>query len=482
MPSRVPLNAGAYTARSLIANCQRCVNLIPEINPQDTGPPVVVTHNLTPGLTPLIQPSTGTVRGMWRASNGALIVVIGANVYFVDLVINFGWTLMGTIAQGTTPVSMADNGAVGVIVDGTAKGYYWVVGNTVLFPIVDAAFYGANFVCYLDGYFIFNRPATNQFYVSPVFWNGTDALDPLYIASKIGGPDQIIAVASIHRELWLIGQITSEVWFNSGAADFPFERLPGVFVDHGMIRGWSIAQADESLLWLGRDRQGQLIVFQSDQYNAVRVSNHALEFEMQQYEPFVDAIGFCYQQEGHTFYVLVFPTADKTWVYDLATKLWHERTWTDGDGVEHRHRANCALNVYNRIICGDWQSGDLYKWDLGAYTDNGVPIVRRRGFPHLTKDSRRVSYDALTLDMQVGDIHNLGDGEEPTVMLRWSDTRGASWGNPVTLPVGSTGDYYRSLQVQRLGMARDRVFEVFWSFPYKTALQGPWVTASPAET
>jgi len=356
------------------------------------------------------------------------------------------------------------------------------VGNAVLSEIVDAAFYGANFVCYLDGYFIFNKPETNQFYVSPPFWNGTDPFDPLYIASKIGGPDQIIAVASIHRELWLIGQITSEVWFNSGGADFPFERLPGVFVDHGMLRGWSLAQADVALFWLGRDRQGQLIVFQGTEYSALRISTHAVEYALQQYGDVTDAVGFCYQEEGHTFYVLTFPEADRTWVYDLASKLWHERTWTDENGVEHRHRANAVVSVYNMVLCGDWENGWIYQWDLDAYDDAGDPIVRRRGFPHLLKDSRRISYDAITIDMEVGTPPGVQDGEEPTVMLRWSDTRGASWSDTITLPWSSTGTYYRSLQARRLGMARDRVFEVFWSFAYKTALQGPWVETTLAET
>lgn len=479
---RVALNGGFYEARSLIANAQRCVNLVPEANPKQSTPPVPVTHNLTPGLRPLIKPSTGAVRGVWRATNGAFICVIGANVYFVDLVINFGYYLMGTIAQGDTPVSISDNGTIGVIVDGTGDGYYWVVGNRVLFPIVDAAFYGANYVCVLDTYFIFNRPGTNQFYVSPPSWNGTDPLDPLYIASKIGGPDQIVAVAAIHRELWLIGQLTTEVWFNSGGVDFPFERLPGVFVDHGMLRGWSLAQADVALFWLGRDRQGQMIVFQTEGYAAVRISTHAIEYEISQYDPVIDAIGFCYQQEGHTFFVLTFPDADKTWVYDLATKLWHERTWNDAEGEEHRIRVNFATNAYNMIIAGDFENGWLYEWDLDTFTDNGDPIVRRRGCPHIVKDGKRISYDAFTADMQVGTPPALQDDEELSVMLRWSDTRGASWGDPISLPWSRTGTYFDNLQVRRLGIARDRVFEVFWSFPYKTALQGPWIEATPAET
>lgn len=495
MAARVALTGGAYTAKSLIANAQRCVNLYPENNPESSQAPTPVTHYTTPGLVDIFRPARGCVRGEYRATNGALYVVIGNAVYFVDLVINYGYTFMGNITAGHTPVSMSDNGEVVVLVDGTSQGYWWPVGAnnfpTEFHEIADVAFYGSTFVCYLDGWFVFNRPGTTQFYLSPNFWNGTDPFDPLYIASKIGGPDQIIAIAVIHRELWLIGQITSEVWYNEGNVDFPFARLPGVFLQHGMLRGWSIAQADVALFWLGRDPQGQSVVFKSANYGAQRISTHAIENAIQDYDVVSDAVGFCYQQEGHTFYVLTFPTADHTWVYDLATELWHERTWTDESGVEHRSRVNCAVNAYNKIICGDWENGKLYYWDLDEGTDAGDPIVRRRGFPHLLKDGRRVSYDSIILDMQVGTPPSadlsytaqssyLQDG--PQVLLRWSDTRGASWGNTVAIAFGFTGDYERSLLLRNLGMARDRVFEVYWSFPYKTALQGAWITATPAET
>lgn len=481
--ARIALTGGAYVDRALNANAQRCVNLIPQSIPKGSNPPVPMTHILAPGLVTISQPTTGKVRGIWRASNGALICCIGGNVYFVDTVIDFKVVLMGTIPNADTPVSFSDNGVTGVLADGTDQGYWWAIGNSpVLTKIVDAAYYAADFVVYLDGFFIWNRRGTNQFFVSPSFWNGTDPLDPLDIASKIGGPDQIIAIASIHRELWIIGQLTSEVWFNSGGVDFPFERLPGVFLDHGMLRGYTLSQADVSLFWLSRDRQGQMMVFRTEGYAAVRISNHALEYEMRNYPDVTDAIGFCYQLEGQSFYVLTFPTADKTWVFDLSTGVWHERGWTDGDGVLHRHRANCATNVYNQVVCGDHTNGKLYSWDMDAYTDDGAAIYRERSFPHMVNDGKRVSYDNFSCDMQVGTPNELQDSDNPEVLLDWSDTGGADWGNAVPLPFSRTGQYLRQMNLSRLGMARDRVFRLRWSFPFKTTLQGPWVQVTGAET
>lgn len=479
---RLPLLGGAYEARSVIANAQRCVNLYPEINPAANDPPTPVTHYLTPGLTTLVTPGgVGCVRGLYRATLGQLYAVVNDSIFFIDN--TFTAHLIGGLVAGTTPVTMFDNGIIVVLVDGTAAGYWWALGSLVLNVIADPAFYGADWVDYLDGFFIFNRPGTNQFYISPNFWDGTTPFDGLDIASKIGGPDPIIGLAVIHRELWLIGQLTSEVWYNTGGQDFPFERMPGVFVDHGMLRGHSLAKADESLFWLGRNRQGQCIVFQGTNYVATRISTHAIEQDFQTYAVVNDAVAFTYQQDGHTFYVLTFPSADKTWVYDLATQQWHERVWTDGSGVEHRIRPNCAAAAFNVVVVGDWQNGKIYQYDLAAFTDAGDPIVRRRGFPHVVKNGKRFSHDAVILDMEVGTPLAV-TGAGPDVMLRWSDTRGATWGDtvPINMGFGATGQYDRSLILRNLGLARDRVYEVYWSFPYQTALQGMWLQLTPAET
>lgn len=480
---RIALTGGAYVDRALNANAQTCVNLIPQAVPKNSNPPAPMVHILAPGLETISQPTTGKVRGIWRASNGALICCIGSNVYFVDTVIDFKVVLMGMIPNADTPVSFSDNGVIGVLADGTNQGYWWQIGNNpTLNLIVDSAYYQTDFVVYLDGFFIWNRSVTNQFFVSPSFWNGTDPLDALDIASKIGGPDQIVAIASIHRELWIVGQLTSEVWFNSGGVDFPFERLPGVFLDHGMLRGYTLAQADVSLFWLSRDRQGQMMVFRTEGYAALRISNHALEYEMRTYTEVRDAIGFCYQLEGQTFYVLTFPTADKTWVFDMSTGVWHQRGWTDGNGVLHRHRANCATNVYNQVVCGDHTNGRLYRWDMDVYTDDGAPIRRVRALPHIVQDGKRISVDGIMADMQMGDVPELQDSDGPEVLLRYSTNGGGDFSNTITMPFSRTGDYNRRLSVNRLGMGRDWVFEFSWTFPYKTTFQGPWIQVTGAET
>lgn len=306
------------------------------------------------------------------------------------------------------------------------------------------------------------------------------AFDPLAIAAKSGYPDPLAGLIVMHREIWLIGQLTSEVWYDSGAADFPFQAFPGAFIEHGCVAPYSISAQDLSVYWLSQDKQGQTIVIEGTAYQAHRISTNAIENEIRGYANITDAIGFCYQQEGHVFYVLTFPSANATWVYDISVKLWHQRAWTDADGNLNRHRANCAMNAYGTVVCGDWQNGNLYKWDLNTYTDTGEPISRIRSMPHTLENLNRISYVQLLADMEVGEI--VDPEASPMINLRWSDDRGKTYGNYIQQSLGKTGEYLTNPQWRRLGIARDRVFELSWSADTKTALQGVFLTTTPSAT
>ncbi|WP_208453935.1 hypothetical protein, partial [Burkholderia gladioli] len=202
----------------------------------------------------------------------------------------------------------------------------------------------------------------------------------------------------------------------------------------------SVAKIDLALFWLGKDLQGQAVVFVGRNYEAVRISTHALEQEMSGYAAINDAIGFSYMQNGHAFYMLTFPTANKTWGYDITTEQWHQRAFLMPDGTLARHRMNCHSVNAGRNLVGDWQTGAVYALDPNAYTDNGKPIQRIRSFPHLAgSDGNRVLFRQFIADMQVG-AGMPDDARDPLLSLRWSDDRGATWGNRITASMGRRGE------------------------------------------
>lgn len=311
---------------------------------------------------------------------------------------------------------------------------------------------------------------------------GGFAFDPLDIASKAGYPDPISGLIVMNLQIWLIGQLTTEIWNNTGAADFTFQIQPGVFIEHGCIATYSIAKQDLSVYWLSQDEQGHAIVIHGTEYQALRISTFALEDEFSQYPLLSDAIGVTYQQDGHTFYVLQFPTANKTWVWDKTNAQWHQRAWTDNQGTLNRHRMNCICNAYNQNIVGDWQNGNLYAFDTSTYVDNvdgaglnpdgSYPITRIRSWPGVIDESKRITYNNFIADMQVGDY---AQNDTPQVSLSWSDDRGRTYNNPIEQSLGKTGQYLTNMQWRRLGQARGRVFQLEWSVNGNTALNGAWV-------
>lgn len=490
---RLNLLGGTYLARSIIADAQRCVNLYPEKNPEDASAPF--TLYLTPGLTLKARPlAAGAARGMYTATNGMLYYVCGQALYFVNE--HFVITQLGSISSPmTTPIAMQDNGNVIILVDGSANGWAIDLATNAFAQINAQNFLGGTSVEYVDTFFVLNQPGTRNFYSSLSNINytnltdaGTDAFDPTYIAGKVSYPDLLATIAVVHREIWLMGAFeTAEVWYDAGGAAFPFQIMPGVFLQHGCIAPYSVCTHDLLLFWLSVDEAGQGTVFMGIGYQAKKISTPAIAQIISDMlaagDTIADAVGMIYKQLDHVFYVLTFPSGDRTLVFDLTEGLWHERSWTDPDtGNEHRIRASTMALAYGVSVCGDWENGNIYTLDLAAFDDNGAPIVRRRGFPHSLNDGSRATYDRLALDMECGN----GLGSDPTyvpqVTLRISDDRGRTYYDAPLQSLGKTGEYLVQPIWHNLGLARDRVFEVSWSAPVFTSLQGAWLSITPSET
>lgn len=403
MPAiRVPLTQGAYEARSVIASAQRLLNLYPERNPQGQTSPTTLYQ--TPGLTPLgVPPLSAPVRGLYTATNGQLFAAIGDQVYYVKD--DFTFAVIGTTVLRSTPIVMGDNGTTMVIVDGSSAGWTVDLTSHAFAAISDPAFYGSNFVEEMDTYLIFNKPGTGIFYTSD---SNAVTFDPLYFAQKSGYADGLGGIAVRNRNIWLIGsQASSEIWYNAGGADFPFQIMPGPFIQFGVAAIYSIAKFGGNVFWLGTDVTGNSFVLQGHDFKVDKISTPAIEWIISQYSVISDAVAFCYEQQGHSFYWIRFPSANNglgaDWVYDLTTQLWHERSWLNPTTCQsERSRVSTHAFAYGLNIVGDRENGQLYHLDLNATTDAGSFIERRAGWPHMMTDGSRVSYPSFVADMQGG--------------------------------------------------------------------------------
>jgi hypothetical protein len=474
---KTPILGQSYVARSPNAADSKMVNLYPEVTQEgkESG-----WLQRAPGLRLLATVGTGPIRGLWAFASDVSVafVVSGSELYKIDT--SYNATLLGTVSGSSGPVSMADNGTQ-LFVACDPEGYIYNNATNVFAQITDPDFPGANLVGYLDGYFVFTEPDSQRVWVTSLL-DGT-SVDPLDFASAEGSPDGLVSLIVDHREVWLYGNNSVEVWYNTGASDFPLQRIQGAFNEIGCAAPHSVAKMDNGLFWLGADARGRGIVYRANGYNGQRISTHAVEWQIQSYGDISDTIAYTYQQDGHSFYVLTFPSAGKTWVYDVATQAWHERA--SGDDNEYRHRSNCQMTFANEIIVGDFENGNLYAFDMTVYDDNGAIqkwLRSWRALPPGQNTLKRTTHHSLQLDCESGVGLVTGQGSNPQVMLRWSDDGGNTWSNEHWSLMGGIGEYNHRVFWRRLGMTlklRDRVYEISGTDPVKIAIMGAELIMSP---
>jgi hypothetical protein len=392
---KTPILGSAYVARSVNAADARMVNLFPEIVPEGGKEPAFLQR--APGLRLLAAVGSGPIRGLWTFGNFGY-VVSGNSLYKIDS--SYTATLIGSIT-GTGPVSMSDNGTQ-LFIAANGPSYIYNASTLAFQQINDPDFPGAVTVGFLDGYFVFNEPNSQKVWVTSLL-DGL-SVDPLDFASAEGSPDGLVSLIVDHREAWLFGTSSVEVWYDAGNADFPLQRIQGAFNEIGCAAPYSVAKLDNGLFWLGADARGRGVVYRANGYTGVRVSTHAVEWQIQQYGNLADAIGYTYQQDGHSFYVLIFPNANTTWVYDVATQAWHERAgWNNGEFV--RHRSNCQMAFNSEVIVGDFENGNIYAFDLDDYSDNGQIqkwLRSWRALPTGQNNLKRTAHHSLQLDVEAG--------------------------------------------------------------------------------
>lgn len=426
--------------------------------------------NRCPGLTLLTTVGDGPIRGMRRVDQYSY-VASGYKLYRFNSSLDL--TELGDIT-GTGPVSMSDNG-IQLFVACNPDGFIYNFVTGVFSKITDVDFLGAVTVDYIDGYFVFNQPNSQKLWITSLL-DGL-SINGLDFASAEGLPDNIVSLIVDHREIWLFGVYSTEVWYNAGTSDFPLQRIQGAFSETGCVAPYSVAKLDNSIFWLGSDNRGQGVVYRANGYIGQRVSTHAVEWQIQQYSTLSDAIAYTYQQDGHSFYVLTFPTGNATWVYDISTNAWHERA-SFTNGQFSRHISNCQMFFDNKIVLGDYRNGNIYYFNLSVYSDNLVIqkwLRSWRALPIGINNLKRTLNHKLQLDCETGVGLNTGQGSNPQIVLRWSDDGGHTWSNEHWASCGKIGKYGTRVIWRRLGGSsklRDRVYEVSGTDPVKISIIG----------
>jgi len=344
-------------------------------------------------------------------------------------------------------------------------------------------------LAFLEGWLICNSGGSRNFQTSgPIPYQMT--WPPSFFSLKDSSTDNLITLFENDREVWLVGERTSEVWYNAGGTNFPLARIPGVGPQIGSGGLNSITRLGNALYWLGKNEQGENIVVRTNGYSWERVSNHAIEHALGSYPLISDAIAYGYEEDGHGFFVLTLPTADVTWVYDVTASMqfqkpcWHQRASFDPTlGIYHRHRGNCYMDFSNLRLVGDYTTGQIHQMSRQYFTDAGAPPRAQRRVKHVWKKAARtrVMQSSLQIEFTPGVGLQTGQGKTPEAMLRWSNDGGFTWSSEHWRTIGPAGQTKNRAKWNRLGYARDRVFEVNFSDPTPRDIIGATLFLEPED-
>jgi len=533
-----PILGAAYVARSINAADNRLINMYPESTPD--GGKTAAYFQRVPGIVTAYNfGGTGSVRGMWVAKN-VLYLVVGSRFIAVAGLgtPSSSTTTISTNISGTGPVSMVDNGSQ-VFIATNPDGYIYNINTTAFAKIGDPDFPGAVTVGYINGYFVFNEPNSQRVWVTELF-DGS-SIEPLSFASAEASPDNVVSLIVDHKEIWIFGNNSTEVWYDAGQPDYPLAPIQGAFLETGCLAPYSVTKMDNSVFWLGADARGFGMVYRARGYQPQRISTHAIEYAIQSYETVSDAIAYTYQQDGHMFYVLTFPTADVTWVYDAATQMWHQRGYTDSvTGQIKRHTPTCMATLTNRVYVGHDTLPRIGYYDFSfasiEFSRQQTWLRSWRALPTGTNNLKRTAQHSLQLDCEAGTsivslplqpapsvqgppwevrtsdgtIYNVttpivlrsnglpvifadpqfnigpagiaySPGLHQIASLRWSDDGGHTWSSLHSVSMGFEGQTGKRVIWRRLGMTsklRDRVYEVSGSGFGEVAIMGAELIAS----
>ena len=473
---KLPVVGPSYEATYSDINTQRCVNMfLSSAGPMGRGDPINTEGTRyalipTSGLTEL-EDLTGSEMRCLSEYKGLIYAVVDDKVYKVTVNTTAETAVhvqIGTISTSSTgTVKVATNTTQIAWVDGSGTGYIYTPGTDTFATInsSDSDFPGGNSIVFLDGYFIVNDPGTGTFYTSAL--NNGNNWDPADVATAESSPDNIVSLETSKGELWVIGERTTEIWYNAAnASGSPLSPRDGLEIQIGCGAAFSVVQLDDLVVWL--DNRGYvvqsnvspLVRDNNSGYDLQIISTEAITSEILSYSVRSDAIACSFSDKGHLIYQLSFPTAKKTWCYDYTTKIWHERAWANTiSGVLEHHLVQYATTLSQLQLCGGIRSGKIYMMKPDVYTEDEVTISRIRvTAPVYDPDMYGLlGIDNLSVRLSTG-LAELG--EEPEIALRYSNDGGFTWSDEtLRRSTGATGQYAKRVDWNRLGVSREWLFE-----------------------
>lgn len=425
----------------------------------------------TPGLKLFATSGAGPHRGAFKSSNGRAFFVSGNILFEIDE--NGTETNRGSLQTSSGRVSIAEGLTQLAVCDGIRL--YQLTYSDNNFGVVSSAGLpvSVGFVTNIDGYFVVSENESGRFYISSI--NDVTQFNALDFATAESNSDVLNACINAIGQLWLMGDVTTEIWTNSGAQAFPFSRVGNVVMQAGVLAKHSAIEIDNSIMFVGKDDFGSSIVYRANGFTPQRISTTPIEKIIQSATNKEEIFAIAYQQEGHLFYMLSGGGLPTTLVYDLTTQQWHERAFTDDSGEFTQHLAASCIFVFGKHLVGDRRNGNIYELSLDFLDDADEEIVRERVYTHLIDERKRIRYNSLEINFETGVGTQSGVDADPLVSLQVSKDGARTWSDSFNASIGRIGEYQKTVKFRRLGIAEIMTFKIRTSSKVKIAITGSYL-------
>ena len=391
----------------------------------------------------------GATRAMLTLNADALYVVSGAKVFKITstgVVTDLGSVSASGYATMARNRRLPNN-EIGIV---TSDGNYYVIDNDVLTQ-VDVSGFPVTFVSItsLDGYFVL-AASNGEWYITSI--DNATLIDTLDFEKAQAHPDGLLINKTRGSDLVLFGENSIEFWQDTGAADFPFERTEAV--EFGCYSAGSVAEIvvispggaiADSIIFAAQDQAGFYVgVMMLSGYSAGKISTLALDRAIRDEPDQASIQSFTWSKDGHAFYCIT--GSSFTWVYDTATSLWHER---ESSGLT-RWKALHAASLGNKVIVGDYATGELYQM-LHTATDEAGATLTWKVIP---PDVHAYPNTLRFYDIRANVILGLVAGN---LTVRHSNDHGTNW---ITRTASVASG--KRAKILRLGQSKEdgKVFEI----------------------
>jgi hypothetical protein len=383
-------------------------------------------------LVPNFQ-ETSISAGYLRSAPGIDVFAVGAGTD------RGGYNWNGTLyrVSGTTLLSVSSTGIATVIGDvgGSSRVSFassfdrlaiasneqlWYYNTTALTQVTDPDLGVVLDVVWQDGYFI-TTDGTN---IVITDLNDPTSVNPLAYGSAEADPDSILGLLSIRGELYVLGQRTIEVFYNTGvvtdAAPFPFQRQRGAQIDKGIVGTHAKCLFLDSFAFCGAARNEQPKIYVAGLGQATAISTRGIERLLAAVDDPSTIVLEARNGDGANSLYVHLP--DQTLVYDheasqsAETPVWYRLA--SGIYADQAYRARNFVYAY-----GQWHCGDIQSFNLGVLVDdNDLQFGDKTEWKFDCQLAYSQGKGAICHDLElVGFYGRASPGSEPKIFMSWTD-------------------------------------------------------------